>query len=96
MPRVSDKDMTSTPSAPLRLLCSVAVAVLFALPALAQQTTRDETRGAPAEPTDAAETRAQIDAIEKLLPNFPDRAAALYTMAAAQQHLGEAGKQSSS
>jgi hypothetical protein len=81
--------MTSAPNAALRLLRSVIATALFALPALAQQSTPEEVRGAPAEPTDSAETRAQIAAIEKLLPNFPDRGAALYVMAAAQQHLGE-------
>ena len=82
-----------------RFLCAAIAAAVFALPALVyperisargqQQTTQDEVRGVPAELTDAAETHAQIDAIEKLLPNFPDRAAALYAMAAALQHLGE-------
>src|SRR5882724_7164597 len=46
-------------------------------------------RGAPAEPDDAAEVRAQITAVEKLLPTFADRAAALYFLAAGKQHLGE-------
>ena len=81
--------MTPTANSPFRFLWSVFAAALLTLPAFAQQTPQDEVRGAPAEPTDAAETRAQISAIEKLLPNFPDRAAALYAMAAAQQHLGE-------
>jgi hypothetical protein len=50
---------------------------------------QDEVRGAPAEPTDAADTRAQISLLEKLQPNFPDRGAVLYYLAAAHQHLGE-------
>ncbi len=49
----------------------------------------EELRGAPAEPDDAAEVRAQIAVVEKLLPNFVDRGAALYFLAAAKQHLGE-------
>ena len=49
----------------------------------------DELRGAPAEPDDAAEVRAQIAVVEKLLPTFVDRGAALYFLAAAKQHLGE-------
>jgi len=49
----------------------------------------DELRGAPAEPDDAAEVRAQIAVVEKLLPNFVDRGATLYFLAAAKQHLGE-------
>ena len=48
-----------------------------------------ELRGAPAEPDDAAEVRAQIAVVEKLLPTFVDRGAALYFLAAAKQHLGE-------
>src|SRR5215475_2772199 len=63
---------------------------LFADTGLAQQPSdQQEVRGAPAEPTDAAETRDQIAMIEKLMPNFPDRGAALYLLAAAHQHLGE-------
>src|SRR5262244_2800480 len=49
----------------------------------------DEIRGAPAEPDDAAEVRAQIAAVEKLLPAYVDRGAALYFLAAARMHLGE-------
>jgi hypothetical protein len=55
------------------------------LPLFAQE----ETKGTPAEPTDAAEVRAQISAVEKLMPTLPDRGAALYFLAAAKQHLGE-------
>jgi hypothetical protein len=55
----------------------------------APQQKEEEVRGAPAEPDDAAEIRAQIAAVEKLLPTFPDRGAALYFLAAAKQHLGE-------
>jgi len=50
---------------------------------------QEQLRGAPAEPDDAAEVRAQIAAVEKLLPTFPDRGAILYFLAAAKQHLGE-------
>ena len=49
----------------------------------------DEVRGAPAEPDDAAEVRAQIAAVEKLLPTYVDRGAVLYFLAAAKIHLGE-------
>src|SRR5438132_6392914 len=51
--------------------------------------TKEELRGAPAEPDDAAEVRAQIAVVEKLLPTFVDRGATLYFLAAAKQHLGE-------
>jgi hypothetical protein len=49
----------------------------------------DEVRGAPAEPDDAGEVRAQIAAVEKLLPTYVDRGAALYFLAASKMHLGE-------
>jgi SMP-30/gluconolaconase/LRE-like protein len=70
------------------LLSPLAAALLF-FPVRAQQTQQDEVRGAPAEPTDAAEVRAQIAIVEKLLPGYPDRGAALYFLAEAKQHLGE-------
>jgi hypothetical protein len=49
----------------------------------------DEVRGAPAEPADAAEVRAQVAAAEALLPTYVDRGAVLYFLAAAKMHLGE-------
>src|SRR5580765_5907883 len=58
-----------------------------AVSARAQQ--EEEVRGAPAEPDDAAEVRAQIAAVEKLLPTFTDRGAALFFLAATRQRLGE-------
>jgi hypothetical protein len=60
--------------------------LLFVLPPLFAQ---EETKGTPAEPTDAAELRVQISLVEKLMPSLPDRGAALYFLAAAKQHLGE-------
>jgi hypothetical protein len=59
-----------------------------AAPVPAQQTD-EQVRGTLAEPDDASATRAQIAAAEKLLPAFPDRAAVLFFIAAAKQHLGE-------
>ncbi|HET9803184.1 MAG TPA: SMP-30/gluconolactonase/LRE family protein [Candidatus Acidoferrum sp.] len=80
-----------TKLAPYRrhLAAAILVAIALAAPAVAQQTQPDETRGAPAEPTDAAETRALIASLGKLLPTFPDRGAVLYNLAALHQHLGE-------
>ena len=49
----------------------------------------EEIKGAPAEPADAAEVRAQIATVEKLKNVLPDRGAALFFLAAAKQHLGE-------
>ena len=68
------------------LLCGVLVLGTAAL-SLAQK--EDEVRGALAEPDDAAETRAQMATVEKLLPTYADRGAALYFLAIAHQHLGE-------
>jgi len=73
----------------VRLFCSLFVATLLCVPVLAQQPQQEEVRGALAEPTDAAEVRAQIDLVEKLLPTYPDRGAALYFLAESKQHLGE-------
>ena len=46
----------------------------------------DQVRG---EPDDATATREQIAKVEQRLPQIPDRAAALYLLAALEQHLGE-------
>ena len=73
-----------------RFISSTAILLLLlagsALPLRAQE---EESRGAPAEPSDAAEVREQIKFVEELLPNFPDRAGALYFLAIAHQHLHE-------
>jgi hypothetical protein len=60
---------------------------LSSLPAHAQD--QEEIKGAPAELADAQEIRAQIAAVEKLQPKFPDQGAALYFLAAAKEHLRE-------
>jgi SMP-30/Gluconolactonase/LRE-like region len=72
-----------------RFLGLLLAAAVLSLPVLSQQTGQDEIRGAPAEPTDAQDTRAQIALLEKLQPHFSDRGAVLYSLAAAHQHLGE-------
>jgi hypothetical protein len=65
-----------------------AFSVLLApVPARCQD--QEDVKGAPAEPTDAEEVRAQIAALEKLRSTFPDRGAILYSLAAAKQHLRE-------
>jgi hypothetical protein len=79
--------MKMSPLVPL--IFSLLAAALLSVPTFAQQPQQDEVRGAPAEPTDAAEVRAQIAIVEKLLPTYPDRGAALYFLAASKQHLGE-------
>ena len=74
----------------LQVFAAILVGLVLGAPVLAQEPPQqDEMRGAPAEPSDAQDTRAQIAAIEKLQPHFPDRGAILYFLAAAHQHLGE-------
>jgi hypothetical protein len=50
---------------------------------------QEEVRGAPAEPSDAQETRQEIAALEKLRSALPDRAAVLYILALDKEHLRE-------
>jgi sugar lactone lactonase YvrE len=70
----------------LQILCFASL-FLFSLPAHAQD--QEEIKGAPAELADAQEIRAQIAAVEKLQPKFPDQGAALYFLATAKEHLRE-------
>ena len=77
-----------------RLAICLAVAVcsatlLQAQEGKSQQPKEEEVRGAPAEPDDAAEVRAQITAVEKMIPTYVDRGAVLYFLAASKIHLGE-------
>jgi tetratricopeptide (TPR) repeat protein len=60
---------------------------LSADPSIATAQNPDEIKGAPAEPSDAQETHREIEAVRKLQPSLPDRGAALYFLAVAQQHL---------
>jgi len=76
------------------LAICVTVALCFATLLQAQeeksqQPKEEEVRGAPAEPDDAAEVRAQITAVEKLIPSYVDRGALFYFLAASKMHLGE-------
>jgi hypothetical protein len=75
---------------PLRfflVIFSAFAALLAPVPARCQDP--EDVKGAPAEPTDAEEVRAEIAALEKLRSTFPDRGAVLYSLAAAKQHLRE-------
>ena len=63
--------------------------VLCILPAAGAAQDPDRTKGTFAEPDDAAQVRQQIATIEKLLPQLPDRGAALYLLAISKHHLGE-------
>jgi hypothetical protein len=71
---------------PTLALCLALLILSSAVPALAQAQDSDQIRG---EPADAAEVREQIAKVEKLLPQIPDRGAALYFLAASKQHLGQ-------
>jgi hypothetical protein len=83
--RVARHHLSSLPLCVVTL-CLVG-AVSIAAPAHCQD--QEETKGAPAEPTDAKEVREQIAAVEKLKQTLPDRGAALYYLAVSKQHLRE-------
>jgi hypothetical protein len=68
-------------------LCSATL--LQAQEEKSQQPKEEEVRGAPAEPDDAAEVRAQITAVERMIPTYVDRGAMFYFLAASKMHLGE-------
>ncbi len=70
----------------LRFLWLLAILIV---PIAARAQDPEEIKGAPAEPADAEEIRAQVAAVEQLQQTFPDRGAALYFLAAAKQHLRE-------
>lgn len=74
-------------SSHLRILTLILAALLGCTAAFAQQ--EEEMRGAPAEPANAAEIRAQIGILEMLKSTYPDRGAILYLLAASRQQLGE-------
>jgi hypothetical protein len=67
------------------------LAALLSFPAAAhsQEKEKEQVKGMPAEPADAADLREQIANVEKLLPNLVDRGAALYFLSTSKQHLGE-------
>jgi hypothetical protein len=64
-------------------------ALIFVLAAPAAATHAQDSEQIRGEPDDATVVRDQIAKIEKRLPQIPDRAAALYILAALKQHLGE-------
>jgi hypothetical protein len=67
----------------------VRFAMLFVLGASAATTHAQDSEQIRGEPDDATAVREQIAKIEKRLPQIPDRAAALYVLAALKQHVGE-------
>ena len=69
------------------LRIELILAVLCILPAASSAQDPDRVKGALAEPDDAAEVHQQIATIEKLLPQLPDRGAALYLLAIYKHHL---------
>src|SRR4029077_9209606 len=54
-----------------------------------QEKGKEQVKGVPAEPADAAEVREQIASVEKLLPQLVDRGAGLYFLSTSKQQLGE-------
>jgi sugar lactone lactonase YvrE len=72
------------------ILIGVALIVsLLVANALQAQEQQDDVRGAPAEPTDAAEIRAQMATAQDLLGKTPDRGAVLYFLAVSHAMLRE-------
>jgi hypothetical protein len=71
-------------------MVSRVVAFLFCLIAgLSSACAQEDTKGAPAEPDNAAELRTHITSVEQLMPKLPDRGSALFLLAAWKQRLGE-------
>ena len=71
----------------LRFLLFFPILLILAAASSAQDP--DRVKGTLAEPDEAVEVRKQIAQIEKLLPQLPDRGAALYLLAIHKHHLGE-------
>jgi hypothetical protein len=63
--------------------------LLLAAPPVLSAQDQDEVRGAPAEPADAAEIRAQMTLAKNLLGKTPDRGAILYFLAVSHAMLRE-------
>jgi len=61
----------------------------FPVATRSQEKEKEQVKGMPAEPADAADVREQIRNVEKLLPQLVDRGAALYFLSTSKQHLGE-------
>jgi hypothetical protein len=68
------------------MLLLLSGGLLAVLPTNAQE---EQVKGMPAEPDNAAELRARIASVEKLMPSLPDRGAALFFLAAWKQRLHE-------
>jgi len=77
------------PILPSLFLLSSLIAAVLCVPDSASAQEKEQIKGAPAEPDDAAEVREQIEVVEKLKTVVPDRGAVLYFLSTAKQHLGE-------
>ncbi len=64
----------------------------FFTPPAAHSQDQEEIKGMPAEPANAPEIRGQIAEVQKLQHALPDRGAALYFLAVAEEHLRETRK----
>jgi sugar lactone lactonase YvrE len=76
-------------SARIRLINSALLLCLAIPAALCAQQQQDDVRGAPAEPTDAPEIRAQMATAQDLLGKTPDRGAIFYFLAVSHATLHE-------
>lgn len=68
-----------------RLFAFVLCLLACAFPVFAQE----DTKGAPAEPDNAAELHARIASVEQVMPKLPDRGAVLFFLATLKLRLGE-------
>jgi hypothetical protein len=61
----------------------------FPVTTRSQENEKEQVKGMPAEPADAADVREQMAIVEKLKSVVPDHGAVLYFLSVAKQHLGE-------
>lgn len=74
--------------------CAIAIGSAGILPALLSQGAPQQQSATPSPqtPADAEEVRAEIRALESVLPQVPDRGAALFLLARRYAHLGDLQK----
>lgn len=70
-------------------MLAALLTIFLTAPATLFAQDQEEMRGAPAEPADASEIRAQMAVAENLLGKTPDRGAIFYFLAASKASLGE-------
>lgn len=71
------------------LICG---AYLFVMPRLPANAPQQASPPPPGTPADAEQVRAEIHAVESVLPKLPDRGAALFLLAQRYAHIGDLPK----